>query len=294
VSKAKRNSLLFLSAAGVLALILAMSLPNLVLSPGQPFSLGQSHGPDSGSGGDLPGENALIWIFRGIIGLALILLPLHLVLSLLTSEGRQRLLADAIVIAGLLMLATYLDKHPLSQNNQQQQPAVSSPTNLEQGPALPINHFPANPPPWLAPTVILAVSALAAVVVLVVIRYLRARAQLSVPSLQRLAETAQNTLESLQAGGDFGVIVIRCYREMSRVVKEERGMARETAMTPREFEAQLVSSGLPHESVGTLTRLFEQVRYGSIALSDREEKLAVSCLTDIVTACKTVGVRQDG
>ena len=292
MSKAKRNSLLFLSAAGVLVLILAMSLPNLVLSPGQPFSLEPSHGLDSGSGGNLPGGNALIWIFRGIIGLALILLPLHLVLSLLTSEGRQRLLADVIMIAGLLLLATYLDKHPLSQNDPQQS-AVSSPTNLTQGPSLPVNHFPADPPPWLTPTVILVVSALVAVVVLAVVQYFRARAQRRAPSLQRLVETAQSTLDSLQAGGDFGVIVIRCYREMSRVVKEEKGMARETAMTPREFETQLVSSGLPHESVGTLTRLFEQVRYGGIALSDREEKLAVSCLTDIVTACKRVGVRQD-
>ena len=77
MSKAKRNSLLFLSAAGVLVLVLAMSLPNLVLSPGQPFSLEQSHGLDSGSGGDLPGGNALIWIFRGIIGLALIYSGFH-------------------------------------------------------------------------------------------------------------------------------------------------------------------------------------------------------------------------
>jgi hypothetical protein len=294
VSKAKQNSLLFLSAAGILVLILAMGLPNLVFAPGQPFSLGQSHGPDFGSGGNVPGGNAFLWMFRGFIGLALILLPLHLVLSLLTSEGRQRLLADAIVIAGLLMLATYLDKHPLVQDAQQQLPAVGSPTNLEPGLPLPISQFPAHPPSWLAPTVILAVSALVTVVVLAAVQYFRARARQSVPSLQRLAETAQSTLESLQAGGDFEVVVIRCYHEMSRVVKEERGMARETAMTPREFEAQLVSSGLPHESVGTLTWLFEQVRYGSIALNDREEKLAVSCLSDIVAACKTAGVRHDG
>ena len=235
-----------------------------------------------------------MWIFRGIIGLALILMPLHIVFSLLTSEGRQRLLADVIVIAALLLLASYLDKHPLSQGDQQQEPAAGSPANLAEGSSLPTDHFPADPPPWLAPVVILVVSAFAVVFILVVIGYVRERRKLSGLPLQRLAETAQSTIESLQAGGDFGVIVIRCYQEMSRVVKEERGMARETAMTPREFEAQLVSNGLPHESVGTLTWLFEQVRYGSIALSDREEKLAVSCLADIVTACKTVGVRQDG
>jgi hypothetical protein len=235
-----------------------------------------------------------MWIFRGIIGLAIILLPVHIVFSLLTSEGRRRLMADVIVIAALLLLATYLDKHPLGQGSQQQEPAVSSPANLQEGPSLPAEHFPANPPSWLTFAVILAVSALVAVLILAVIRYFRARAQLSTPSLQRLAETAQSTIESLQAGGDFGAIVIRCYQEMSRVVREEKGIARESAMTPREFEARLVSSGLPQESIGTLTRLFEQVRYGSISLSDRQERQAVLCLADIVTACRTMGVQHDG
>jgi hypothetical protein len=234
-----------------------------------------------------------MWMFRGIMALALILLPLHIVFSLLTSEGRQRLMADVIIIAALLLLAFYLDKHPLSEGNQQQEPVVNNPTNLEEGPTLPIAHFPANPPPWLTLAVILAASLLVVVFILAVIWFFRRRAQTSDLSLEKLAETAQSAIESLQVGGGLEVTVIRCYQEMSRVVKEKRGIERETAMTPREFEARLVSRGLPRESIGTLTRLFERVRYGNVPPGDREENLAVSCLTDIVNACKTIGVRHD-
>ena len=70
-----------------------------------------------------------------------------------------------------------------------------------------------------------------------------------------------------------------------RVVKEEKGVARESAMTVREFEEQLVSKGLPEEAVQTLSRLFEQVRYGSMATSTREEDMAVASLNAIVEAC---------
>ena len=78
---------------------------------------------------------------------------------------------------------------------------------------------------------------------------------------------------------------MHCYQEMSRTVKQEKGIARETTMTAREFEAQLVGKGLPQESVETLTRLFERVRYGNLRPDAGEENLAFACLTEIVNAC---------
>ncbi len=101
----------------------------------------------------------------------------------------------------------------------------------------------------------------------------------------QLAEAAQNTIESIQSGDDFEITVVRCYQEMSRVVEKQKGIARERAMTPREFEDRLIDRGLPQGAVQTLTRLFERVRYGSAPTGARELDLAVSCLTDIVNAC---------
>jgi hypothetical protein len=105
-------------------------------------------------------------------------------------------------------------------------------------------------------------------------------------SLNPLAEAAQETLASLQAGGDFRTAIIRCYREMNRVVKAERGLARDTAMTPREFETYLVSRGFPHSALETLTRLFEGVRYGNVPPSTTDETMALACLTEIVNTCQ--------
>ncbi len=292
MSKAKRNSLYSLSAAGILVLILAMSLPNLVLSPGQPFSLGESHSEtNAGNGSVFPGGDELIWLFRGIIGLALVLIPLHIIISLQSPEGRQRLLADVIVIAALLLLAAYLDTHPLGEAGQLQELAANSAADQKIGPDLPIAVFSEDPPPWLAAGIILTVSALVVVFILAVIWFFKQRSKRSDGYLNQVAEAAQSAIESLQAGGDIKVTVIRCYHEMSREVKDKRGITREIAMTPREFEARLVTGGLPRESVGTLTRLFEQVRYGSMPPGDREERLALLCLADIVAACKAMGVK---
>ena len=60
-------------------------------------------------------------------------------------------------------------------------------------------------------------------------------------------------------------------------------------MTVREFEVFLVDNGLPKEAIQTLSRLFEQVRYGGTLEDTRQEELALSCLTDIVNACKALG-----
>jgi hypothetical protein len=63
-------------------------------------------------------------------------------------------------------------------------------------------------------------------------------------------------------------------------------------MTPREFEDRLINRGLPGESIKTLTRLFEQVRYGSLNANPGEEDQAVACLTDIVNYCRALENRR--
>jgi hypothetical protein len=107
--------------------------------------------------------------------------------------------------------------------------------------------------------------------------------------LDDLAKEAQNAIEALKLGDDLRITVIHCYREMTRIVKQHKGIERETTMTVREFEDYLVRSGLPKEAIQTLSRLFEQVRYGGALADAHQEELALSCLTDIVNACKAIG-----
>jgi hypothetical protein len=90
-------------------------------------------------------------------------------------------------------------------------------------------------------------------------------------------------------GGNLKNTIMRCYYEMSQVINEQRGIRRDRSMTPREFEIYLESNGLPGEPVRQLTHLFEDVRYGDLAVGEKEEQQAQSSLTAIIEAVKRVG-----
>jgi hypothetical protein len=107
--------------------------------------------------------------------------------------------------------------------------------------------------------------------------------------LKRIAMEAQTALDALQSGGNLKNIVIRCYFEMSRVIREQRGIQRDKDMTPREFEMELERRGLPPEPVQKLTRVFEEVRYGAKEPGEREKFLATISLSEIVEACRSEG-----
>jgi hypothetical protein len=103
--------------------------------------------------------------------------------------------------------------------------------------------------------------------------------------LQKLAQQAEETLQELRAGADLRDAVTRCYYDMSQALSETKGIKRQKAVTPREFEGQLRQAGLPAEDVRRLTRLFERVRYGAKTPGRTEEIQAIACLTAIVDAC---------
>ena len=288
MSLAKRNSLVGLAVVGLLILILAMSLPGLKLGPGQPFSLGQAQ-PDAPGGSEgLPGGNALLYVFQGFIALSLILLPIYIIVSLLSRKGRQRLLADVIVLTFFILLAEYLRRLPHTTEATQPPADTSEALKQLQTSAATVS-FSAAPPAWLTLAVLLIVSLSLVAAVGGLIWFVRRRRASHRSAWKELAQEAQDALETLQQGGDFKLTIVRCYQEMSRVVREERGLAREAAMTPREFEDYLASQGLPRAALNTLTRLFEQVRYGSLPAAAQEEALALTCLTEIAEGLSLAG-----
>ncbi len=211
-------------------------------------------------------------------------MPIYVVYSLASPRGRRRLIVNILLLALLFWFADYLHNHPLA-GNQQQEPPPAGAQNLADAGSANTPVFAAEPPTWLTAAVILAGSVLVVAVIFgAVWLYQRSRPQPD-SALDQLAEAAQSTVTAIQAGGDFKQTVIRCYHDMMQVVKAEKGIARDAAMTPHEFEDRLVEKGLPQEAIRTLTRLFEQVRYGSLPTSPGDEALAVSSLTDIVVAC---------
>jgi hypothetical protein len=117
--------------------------------------------------------------------------------------------------------------------------------------------------------------------------YIWRRRQQPSPSLDKLAREAQDAIDAIEAGADLKDTVIKCYFEMMKALKEQRGIQRQRAMTPREFEAELEELGVPTTQVRRLTRLFEAVRYGNKQLGEQEERQAVISLTSIVRSCRS-------
>ena len=103
--------------------------------------------------------------------------------------------------------------------------------------------------------------------------------------MDALADEAQQAISAIQSGSRLEETITRCYREMCRVLQEERGIERGVAMTPSEFEEVLAGRGMPKQAVHQLTHLFEDIRYGSKPAGPREEQIAIDSLTAIVAAC---------
>jgi hypothetical protein len=152
---------------------------------------------------------------------------------------------------------------------------------------LPLTELPPATSPWLAWAVALGLTA--AVVAFLVGAVWLVWTRLPRPSgfLEELAKEAGQAVAALEGGANLNDTIIRCYVEMSRVLRVERNLARESAMTPREFEKRLGEAGLPESSVCRLTRLFEAVRYGAKQTGEQEKQQAISCLTAIVEACRS-------
>lgn len=99
-----------------------------------------------------------------------------------------------------------------------------------------------------------------------------------------LVQEVEKALGELEAGGNLKNVVMRCYAQMSQLLRENRNLKRREAMTPREFESYLGASGLQDEHIQRLTRLFEVVRYGAKPTDAHIEGEAKACLTAIIQA----------
>ena len=286
--KSKRNwALFFLFAALLAAFVLAAGLSGLELKPGEPFILGAQDPSEAPENPLLETGGAGIVRYMGaLVALALVLLPVYIIIRLLTPEGRRRLLVELALITAVTMLLYFVTQRaaieePLSPEGQGSGFDISE---LLQGE--PTHEFSPSAPLWVEVLSLVSLAVLLSAFAVGVIWYVRRRKTPELTPLQRLAQEAQEAVDQIYLGGDFKDVILRCYAQMSRVLQEERGLRRDIAMTPREFERLLAERGVPHEPVRRLTRLFEEIRYGARQPGQREEQEAVLCLTSIVDYCR--------
>jgi hypothetical protein len=283
--KLNREIVLVGSLIAILALfLLAAGMVNLQLKPAEHFILaGVTSGPPpTGVLNEISALSLLqqMILFGGILLLAILLI------ALLSPDARKRLL-KALVRTVLLMLVVYwaIERfrrpEPVPLNAAGQSAAGNQP---------PITGTPAAFTPPAIPVWLAYITSLAVILALIGMGWwIWRRTHQPRSPVGELAGIARSTLEDISTGGDWEDAVIQCYARMSEAVRKQRGLRRERAMTPSEFATRLVQSGLPLDPVRRLTRLFEQVRYGTRRSSREQTEEAVTCLTAIMHSVGEAG-----
>lgn len=281
--KRKRGVLLVAGVAVVAIVLLSASFSDLELAPGQ-FLPRHKDAEVSASLPAEPVSNTLAGpLYAVLYFLIVALIPFSILYLIISPEARRRVLRGLGLLLWLLAFALLIRASPdFFERLQERTDQTERTTQV----LLREVQFASNPPWWLVWGVTIGLALLSAVVIVWTARSLWLRTRRPENSLAQLAQEVQQALDALHAGADLQDVVLRCYFEMSRVLQEQRGLRREEAMTPREFEQSLARAGLPAEQVRQLTRLFEDVRYGAHSASHREERQADDCLTAIVAACR--------
>ena len=276
---------------GALAALILVSgsLAQVHLGSGQrlPAVARESEDTTRGEGaqalGAVEGRNLEIFL-RVVLVLVMVLLLVSIIALLVLPELRKRFLARLIPLG--LVLAALL----LTRQLQRQVAATTVPLEAELGLSVegwPDIAFDASPPELVVWVTRIAVGMTLALPVGIVLWLMwRGRRRRELRPLEQVAEQARHAIENLRAGDDVRSVILRCYSEMSRVLSDERGLTRQSSMTPREFERSLVKAGLPEPAVQRLTRLFEAVRYGAKIAGDVDEEQAMASLAAIVDACR--------
>jgi len=233
-------------------------------------------------------EIADIPFWKHVIFWLLLAVFVLLIASLLTPEGRKRLLRMFITFVLSFWAIYYLWKNNLLElpNIMIGAGAGAGPEAIKEPPPLPV-FTPPEIPGWMNYLISLGV-----VLALLVLAWSLNRwwqrvklASASTQTLKDLASVARSSLHDLSSGAEWADAITNCYVRMSDVVGRSRGLSRQSDMTPAEFAFRLERAGLPSDPVRRLTRLFESVRYGAHKPASTEINEAVSCLNAILRYC---------
>ena len=278
--------LLFTGIAVGAIILLAAGLSELEFSLGQTFSLEKEPWDRSepGEGTASPVLVFLLTLLWWLLDLTPLLLPFVVIYLIISREARKQLFRYLVTLLWMLAFLAWLRTRVDFLNRAN---AVQSPETLTPGEAESVVEFTSAPPQWMVFTSSLFLAVLIAAMLTGAVWLVWHRRRRPENPMEQLAREAQDALEALQAGSDLKNTVMRCYREMSRVLNAQRGIKRQQAMTPREFEKYLKETGLPGQHVQQLTRLFEGVRYGAKVPDEEKEHQAIACLTAIIEACRS-------
>lgn len=299
--KPSARIILALAAAGVMILVLAVSINQLELSEGYTLTLPETGTADGAMPATLEASEVWTILLRGLLGLLLIALPIYVIQSLFTKRGRRQLLANVIMIAIVFLLLQCTEdqeREEMVLTEQEQQFGEMQPFEMDFNAVTgePLPEIPQEAPPWVNTVVIVLVTVLVVgIVVTIYIFIQRKRAQAKQDSaLDRVADQAQNALRKIRSGGDFNSAILNCYYEMNRIVQEELKISRQRTMTARDFETYLINKGLPQEPLQRLTALFERARYSGQLPDAEQEQTAIDALSNLVNTVHAMAPQEEG
>jgi len=286
----KQKLLTVLIFVCLLMVILSISLSMLQMQPGKFFLPQFSGQATSGSNQELGDLSWVLILLRGLQLLLIILLPIYLIVGLLSKRGRRNLWIDLVKIIVPFLIIMWISEvsNQLPRNEEQGglPPGSLDFSNLS-GNATVLPDFEANPQSWMLILIIISAAVLVAAVTFFGLRALSKREATYDGEFQELASRAQAALDDIEDNQlEFDDVIIRCYAEMSQALQAEKGIKRKEAVTPHEFEKELLAKGFPSHPVKQLTKLFEQVRYGRQQLGKDAKGRAVESLHEIIAFCK--------
>lgn len=287
-------ALAILSAALIaLLLVLGPNLQRIELAPAQrdlglpPIVGGATIDTGTGSAG----AGAFRILIQVLMIGALVALG-GIVIGAIFSRHLRAYVITFAVLCGLLIGSYYLMPPTRLPAAEPQTPlATEAPTleSMTDGPGAGETEVP-PPPAWsfaaVAAAISLGVAVVAAFVWARIASRRRRRADAGRPGeLEELLGTVAAAADEIQLGGDPRSAVLRCYREMIRVLCRHKTIDH-ACMTPRELARALHRVGFTTDHIARLTEIFELVRYGNRGgqpLADR----AIGCLEAIRKAYAT-------
>ena len=263
-------------------LVVSASLPGLQLQPGTPFpgASDQSNNtiPSIFTNLIKPGRFANT-IVSGILGLSVLVFFFYFLANFLLRTDIRRFLRNMVLLVLLIALVVFFPKISISQPVPESG-NIAPPTLASQ------NTYPVSPIGEPPETFVWTVLVILIVAALAVFLWILFRRRTNASRQDKILQQAQAAVESLQMGEDFKSVILRCYLQMTRVLKEEHGIERDTNLTAREFMELLQKRGISPSPIHDMTLLFESARYSPLQPGEREEQRGLDCLNEIIQDCR--------
>jgi hypothetical protein len=278
----KRIALALFSLAILSMLLIAISLPGLELNAGTPLTIEDSQGRGlvpllpRGTASSTSLARSLV---AGIIGLLLVGYVIYVVVNFVRHLEVRHILRNMVILILLIVLVIFLPMAAITQTGSDLA-GTFTPTPISTGAYL---NYPLGQPPLYFLWITLGLLTLGTLAFLSWFLLRRRQAALS---HDRILQEAQSAVNALKEGEAFESVILRCYLQMTHILKEEQGLERGAALTAREFVDFLQERGISPSPVRQLTLLFEAARYSTLKPDKREEQVGLDCLNEIIRDCQ--------